>query len=117
MTSAIGRSSPVTRVGEQLGERAAGQSFALGDRLLDRLDRVAVILRGRDVPAELELRPVVGDTADPPDTAMAGLELAEVELPDLVRPRRRHHERRPARLGQLPPFRLVVDRLARGRCV
>ena len=41
---------------------------------------------------------------------MAGLELAEVELPDLVRPRRRHHERGPAGFGELAPFGLVVDR-------
>ena len=30
------------RVGEQLREREAGQPFALGDRLLERLDRVTV---------------------------------------------------------------------------
>ncbi len=32
-------------VGEQLGERPAGQPFALGERLLDGLDRVAVVRR------------------------------------------------------------------------
>src|SRR5262249_5874879 len=61
------------RADEQLGERSTGQPLGLLDRLLDGLDRVAMVLRGRDVPAELELRPVVSDTADPPDAAVAGL--------------------------------------------
>src|SRR5207247_7610834 len=82
-------------VEEQLGERAAAQPLALGDRLLDRLDCVAGVARGRDVPAELELAPVVGDPADPPGAAVAGLELAEVELPDLIRACWRQPERRP----------------------
>ena len=66
--------------------------------------------RGRDVPAELELRVVVGDTTDPPGAAVAGLELGEVELPDLIRTRRLHHERRSSSLGKLPPLGLVIDR-------
>ena len=65
--------------------RPAGDAFGLGDRLLDGLDRVAVV-RGRgDVVAELELRPVVSDRADPPDATVTGLELGEVQLPHLVR--------------------------------
>ena len=41
--------------------------------------------RGGDMPAELELRVVVGDTTDPPGAAVAGLELGEVELPEVWR--------------------------------
>lgn len=52
------------RVKQQLAERPAGQPLCLGERLLDRLDSVAVVGRCRDVPAELELRPVVGDPAE-----------------------------------------------------
>ncbi len=67
---------------DQLRPALDGQRLCLSDRLLDRLDRVTVVRRGRDVPAELELRPVIGDAADPPGAALAGLELAEVERPD-----------------------------------
>jgi hypothetical protein len=95
-------------VDEQLGLRAAGESFALGDRLLDCLGRVAVILRRRDVPAGFELRPVVGDTADSRDAALTGLVLAEVELPDLVRAVGWHHVR-----GQ-HLVDLAIDGSARG---
>ena len=97
-------------VGDAL-ERAGGRAAARSRRA--RCSTVSIASRwfwvGRDVPAELELRPVVGDAADPPGAAHPCLELGEVELPDLVRPRGRHHERRPAGFGVLAPFGLVVD--------
>jgi len=42
-------------IGEQLSERTAAKPLGLCDRLFGRLDRVALVLRGGDVPAELEL--------------------------------------------------------------
>ncbi|MGB8352008.1 MAG: hypothetical protein WCE47_16405 [Gaiella sp.] len=42
-------------VGEQLSERTAAKPLGLCDRLFGRLDRVALVLLGGDVPAELEL--------------------------------------------------------------
>lgn len=40
---------------EQLSERTAAKPLGLCDRLFGRLGRVALVLRGGDVPAELEL--------------------------------------------------------------
>ena len=60
-------------------------------------------------PAELELRPVVGDPGDPPGATHSGFELGEVELPDLVRSSGWHHERGPTGLGVLLAFGLIVD--------
>jgi hypothetical protein len=53
-------------VGDELEQRAAEQQLRLGECELDGLDRVAVVLSGRDVVAELELRPVVGARQVPP---------------------------------------------------
>ena len=73
-------------VGDGLKQRAAEKPLGLGERELDGLDRVAVVLGRRDVLAEFELRPVVRGASDPPGAAHPGLELAEVELPDLIGP-------------------------------
>ena len=96
-------------VDEPVGGRLAEQPPGLANRLLDGLDHVTVIRGGRDGVAELQLRPVVGDRADPPGAAVAGRELREVELPHLVRAGRRHHECRPPHLRVLAAFGLVVD--------
>ena len=97
------------RVGDVLQQRPAEEPFGLDDRALDCGDCVAVVLRRRYVPAQLDLAPVVGAAADPPGAAHPGFELAEVHLPDLVRPVRWDEERRLPRLRVLPALGLVVD--------
>src|SRR5690606_41986840 len=56
----------------------------------------------------LVLAPVVPTARQPPGAAGGGLELAEVQLPDLVRPGRVVGERCLASLGKLAAFALVV---------
>ena len=81
-----------------LGQRSTEQSLRLGQGEGESRDGVVLVLGRRDVPAELELRPVVGTATDPQGATHPGLELAEVHLPDLVGCRWRDHERRLKRL-------------------
>lgn len=70
----------------QIGQRVAEHRFEVGQREFDGIDRV-VLVRGRgDVEGVLVLAPVVPAAGQPPGAAGGGLELAEVQLPDLVRP-------------------------------
>ena len=58
----------------------------------------------------LELGPVVPASRESPRPAGSGLELGEVQLPDLVRPGRVLRERGFAALGKLPALALVLVR-------
>ncbi len=88
----------------EVDQRMSEASLGLGDRELDRGDRVELV-RGRGpAPAELVRGPVVRDPGDPPGAALGGLVLREVELPDLVRAGWRFGERGPALLCQLAAF-------------
>src|SRR5690554_1124937 len=60
------------------------------------------------MPGVLVLGPVVPTARDPPGAAGGGLELAEVQLPNLVRAGRVVRERCLPPFGQLPAFPLVV---------
>jgi hypothetical protein len=80
--------------------------FADGE--FDRGYRVVLVRGGRDVPAELVLRPVVPAAREPPGPARGGLELREVQLPDLIRAGGLRREGGFAAGGELPAFALVV---------
>jgi hypothetical protein len=60
------------------------------------------------VEAVLVLAPVVPTPGDPPGPSGGGLELGEVQLPDLVRAGRRRGERGLAAFGEPAAFALVV---------
>ena len=94
-----------------LGEVAQGpaaQLGGLGQGELDRGDRVVHVRRRGDVEPVLVLAPVVPAAGDPPGPTGGGLELGEVQLPDLVRAGRWRGERGLAARGQLAAFTLVV---------
>ena len=75
--------------------------LVVGQGELDRVDGVELVRRRREVPGVLVLRPVVSAARDPPGAAGGGLELAEVQLPELVRPGRLDRERGLPTLGEL----------------
>jgi hypothetical protein len=85
------------------------QSFGLGDRRLDRRDRVAGRGRARDRRGQADLGRVVEDRADPPGAAAARLELGEVGLPDPIAPGRRGHEQGSSGDRQRSSLGLVAD--------
>ena len=89
-------------------QRAAERGLVVGQGELDRGDRV-VLVRGRGrVPGVLVLGPVVPASGQAPRPTGGGLELGEVQLPDLVRSGRVGRERGLAPGGVLAPFSLVV---------
>lgn len=90
-----------------LGQRRPEQDLKLGQRLLDRRDRIVHVRRRGHVGVELVLRVVVPARRDPPGPAGGGLELTEVQLTHLVRAGGLGGERGPAPLGQFPAFALV----------
>ncbi|MBA2507450.1 MAG: helix-turn-helix domain-containing protein [Nocardioidaceae bacterium] len=92
----------------EVDQRVAEQPLGLGDSDFDRGDRVELVGGRGPVPAELVGGPVVGDPRHPPGAALGRLALGEVELPHLVRGRRRFGERSTPLLGQLTTFALVV---------
>jgi hypothetical protein len=75
---------------------------------LDGVDRVVLVRGRRDVEPVLVLGPVVATSGESPGPAGGGLELGEVQLPDLVRPRRLDCERRLPTFGKRAPFALVL---------
>ena len=82
--------------------------LVVGQGELDRSDRV-VLVRGRGrVPGVFVLRPVVPAPGQAPGLAGGGLELGEVQLPDLIRAGGLGRERGLAAGGQLAAFALVV---------
>ncbi|MDX2854210.1 hypothetical protein PV342_38475 [Streptomyces sp. PA03-3a] len=92
----------------KLCQRPAGQPRSFCQGKLDGGDRVVLVCGGRDVPAQFVLRPVIAAAGQPPGAAGGGLELGEVQLPDLVRADRLAGERRLAPRRELPTFALVV---------
>jgi hypothetical protein len=61
----------------EVGQRAAGQVGGLGERGLDRGDRVVGVRRRCHVPARLVLAPVVPAAGQPPRAAGGGLDTGE----------------------------------------
>jgi len=92
----------------EICEWVAEHGLVVGQREFDGIDRVELVRGRRDVERMLVLAPVVPTARQPPGAAGGGLELAEVQLPDLVRPGRVVGERCLASLGKLAAFALVV---------
>ena len=103
-----GSSSPVcSSTSHFLGERMPKHGLVVGQGELDGIDRVVLIPGREHVERVLVLGPVVPATGDPPGPTGGGLELGEVQLPDLVRAGRGVRERGLPALGQLAAFALV----------
>lgn len=79
-----------------LDHRVAEHSRVVGQRELDGIDRVEVVRCWLDVEPVLIRGPVVPATSQSPGPAGRGLKLAEVQLPDLVRPGRLLGKTRPS---------------------
>ncbi len=97
-----------------LAQWVAEHRLVVGQGELDGVDRV-VLVRGRgDVERMLVLGPVVPAAGQPPGAAGGGLELGEVQLPDLVRAGRLVANAALRALGELAAFALVVRRAGSG---
>ena len=94
----------------QVAERVAEHGLEVSQREFDRVDGVELVRRRRHMERVLVLGPVVPAPRDPPRPARGGLELGEVQLPDLVGARGLLGERSLATLGELAPFALVLIR-------
>lgn len=82
--------------------------LVIGQGQLDRVDRVVLVTGRPDVEGMFVLGPVVPASGQPPGPTAGGLELAEVQSPNLVRPAGLGSERDLAPLSEPTPLPLIL---------